>query len=421
MKMENTSIGNYRWRICALLFLATTINYIDRQVIGILAPTLQATFQWSEIDYGNIVTAFQTAYAIGMVSVGGILDKIGVKLGFSIAIIAWSLAGMGHALARGVLGFAIARFSLGLGEAANFPACVKTISEWFPKKERALATGIFNSGSNIGAILAPIIVPYLAVNYGWESAFIVTGLLGFVWLFFWIAFYQKPAHHPRLSKKELAYIHADGELTPQSLAWSAILPYRQTWTLCLMRFMTDPVWWFFLFWLPKFLNSHYQLDMKEMSKFLIIVYVVADVGSILGGWLSSYLITKGKSIDFSRKATLLVCVLGVMPVVLATQVGNLWVSVGLISLAAAAYQGWSANIFTLVSDIYPKNAVGSVAGLIGTCGAIGGVVFSSIIGRVLESTGNYLLLFTAAAFLFLFAWSILKLSIKEIKEISLVK
>lgn len=411
--------GNFRWSICALLFFATTINYIDRQVIGILAPTLQKTFAWSETDYSFIVKGFQLAYAIGMVTVGGLLDKIGVKVGFALAIIAWSLAGMGHALAVSVVGFALARFALGLGEAANFPACVKTIAEWFPKKERAFATGIFNSGSNIGAILAPLLVPVITLRFGWEWAFILTGAIGFIWLIFWWLLYAQPEKHPALSAQELAYIKSDREENEKPIAWRAIFPYKQTWTLCLMRFITDPVWWFFLFWIPKFLNTHYQVAMEKISLPLMVIFLVADVGSIGFGWFSSMLIQNGKSVDFARKTTLLVCALCVIPVVFAPQVGNVWLAIGLISIAAAAYQGWSANIFTLVSDIYPKNAVGSVAGLIGTCGAIGGTVFSDIIGRVLQATQSYLLLFAGAAFLFLIAWIVLKILIPKIEELKI--
>lgn len=410
-------IGNYRWRILALLFFATTINYIDRQVIGILAPVLQTEIGWNEIDYSHIVMAFQIAYAIGMASTGYFLDRFGTRIGFAVAIVVWSLAGIGHALARSVAGFALARFVLGIGEAANFPACLKTVSEWFPQKERALATGIFNSGSNIGAILAPLTVPFIATQYGWQWAFIITGAVGFIWLIFWWQMYTKPELHPVLSQGELAYIQSGNQVAAAPVQWGQLLAFRQTWALCLMRFITDPVWWFFLFWVPKFLYAQYGLQLQALSLPLILLFLVADVGSISGGWLSSFWLKQGRSLDFARRNTLLVCALLAMPVALAAQMPSAAGAVVLVAMAAAAYQGWSANIFTIVTDLYPKNAVASMSGLAGMSGAIGGTLFSSLIGYVLETTGNYALIFGGAGFIFIGAWLLLRILLPRLKAI----
>jgi ACS family hexuronate transporter-like MFS transporter len=412
-------IGKFRWRICALLFFATTINYLDRQVLGILAPYLQDDLGWSEVDYGNIVAAFKIAYAVGMVGMGNLLDRLGSKKGFSLAMIVWSLAGMAHALARSVWGFASARFMLGLGESANFPASVKTVSEWFPQKERALAVGIFNSGSNIGSILAPIVVPLLAVTYGWQWAFIITGLIGFIWLIFWIRTYRKPEEHPKLSKAELAYIQQDGVEKTEKVPWLKLLKYRETLTVCLLKFFTDPVWWFFLFWLPKFLNTNHGISILDLGAPLITIYLVSDFGSIAGGWFSSYLIKKGKSADFARKTTILIAAICALPIAYASRTEDLWVAVALISLGTAAHQACSANIFTIVSDIYPKKAVGSVIGLIGMAGAIGGVLVAQIVGWMLEMTNSYMLIFTIFSLMYLIAWIILKIGIPQIKQIEL--
>lgn len=391
-------IGKYRWMICALLFFATTINYIDRQVLGILATddVFKAEIGWNEAEYGFVNTAFQAAYAIGLLVVGGLMDKFGTRKGFSLAIIFWSVAAMGHSLARSAFGFGVARFTLGLGEAGNFPAAIKTVAEWFPKKERAFATGIFNSGSNVGAILAPLSVPFIAVNYGWQWAFIITGALGFIWLIFWLAVYRKPEEHPKLSKAELAYIQSDNEPPLPKIAWARLLPHRQTWAFAIGKFLTDPIWWVYLFWLPKFLNTKFGLNILQLGLPLIVIYVIADVGSIGGGWLSSNLIKRGWSVNAARKTTMLVCALLVLPIVYASVTDNLWVSVILIGIAAAAHQGWSANIFTFASDMFPKQAVGSVVGIGGMAGSIGGMIIASTVGLILEGTksaqypnGNY--------------------------------
>jgi len=398
-------IGRYRWVICALLFFATTINYIDRQVLGILATDENFKFQigWNEAEYGYVNTAFQAAYAIGLLVVGGLMDKFGTRKGFSFAIIFWSIAAMGHALARSAFGFGVARFTLGLGEAGNFPAAIKTVAEWFPKKERALATGIFNSGSNVGAIVAPLVVPFIAVNYGWQWAFILTGLLGFIWLLFWLMAYRRPEEHPKLSRAELAHIQSDPMEPATRIAWGRLLPHRQTWAFALGKFLTDPIWWVYLFWLPKFLNTTYGLNITQIGVPLVVIYVVADVGSIGGGWLSSSLIKRGWSVNRARKSAMLLCALAVVPIMFASQASNLWVAVGLISIAAAAHQGWSANLFTLVSDTFPRRAVGSVVGIGGMAGAVGGMLISTTVGLILQSTGSYLSIFIMAGSAYLVA------------------
>jgi ACS family hexuronate transporter-like MFS transporter len=410
-------IGNYRWRIVVLLFFATTINYIDRQVLGILAPQLQQQFGWSEADYGFIIMAFQAAYAIGLISMGTLLDKIGTRLGFIISIILWSLAGMAHAAARSVLSFSMARFALGIGESANFPAAIKTVAEWFPKKERALATGIFNSGPNVGAILTPLLIPIIALKWNWQAAFLITGGLGFIWLLFWIPYYRKPESENRLSETERSYILRDGqEPVTEKLPWKSIITYRQTWGICLARFLTDPIWWFFLYWLPKFLNTNY-INLTNIGLPLIVIYVVSIGGSIFGGWLSSYMITSGKNPVAARKQTIFFMSLLVVPIFFASLTSNLWVAVTLISLAAFAHQGYAANIFTIVSDIFPKSAVASVVGLSGFAGAVGGVIFSASVGLILEYTGNYYIIFGIASVAYFLCWLSLRLLVSDHKKI----
>jgi MFS transporter, ACS family, hexuronate transporter len=401
--------GRFRWTICALLFFAATINYIDRQVIGILKPTLQTEFGWSEIDYSNIVFAFQTAYAVGMLLVGRMMDWMGTRRGFSLSVVFWSLAAMAHALASSVAGFAAARFALGLGEAGNFPAAIKTVAEWFPKKERALATGVFNAGTNVGALVTPLVVPLVAAAYGWRWAFILTGAVGFVWLVFWLLLYRRPEGHPRLSKTELAYIRQDPAEATTPISWSRLLPHRQTWAFALGKFMTDPIWWLYLFWLPDFLSKNYGLSLKQFGPPLAVIYVIADVGSVGGGWLSSSLIKRGWTVNRSRKLAMLVCALCVVPIGFAANASNLWVAVGLIGLAAAAHQGWSANVFTLASDMFPRRAVGSVVGLGGMAGAVGGMLIAKAVGYVLEFTGSYVPVFVIAASAYLCALGVIHL------------
>jgi MFS transporter, ACS family, hexuronate transporter len=402
-------VGNYRWVICALLFFAATINYIDRQVIGILKTTLQQGGIWTEVGYSWVVFSFQAAYAIGLLGVGRLIDRIGTRKGFSLAIIFWSVAAMGHALARGVVGFGIARFFLGLGEAGNFPAAIKTVAEWFPKKERALATGIFNSGTNIGALVTPLVVPVITIWWGWRAAFIITGAIGFIWLVAWLALYRRPEEHPRLSKSELEYIQSDPADPVVKVPWARLLPHRQTWAFAIGKFMTDPIWWVYLFWLPDFLHKRHGLGLKDFGLPLVIVYLLADIGSIGGGWLSSSLIKRGWSINSGRKLAMLICALAVVPIIFAAQTSNLWVAVVLIGVAAAAHQGWSCNLFTMTSDMFPKHAVGSVVGIGGMAGAVGGMMIARLVGEILQRTGSYVPIFIIAASAYLAALLVIQL------------
>jgi ACS family hexuronate transporter-like MFS transporter len=418
----SVKIGNYRWRIVVLLFFATTINYVDRQVLGILAPQLQAQFGWSEADYGFIIMAFQAAYAIGLISMGTLLDKIGTRLGFIVSVALLSLAGMLHAAVASVAAFAVARFGLGIGASANFPAAVKTIAEWFPKKERALATGIFNSGSNIGAILTPLIIPFIALKWGWQWGFIGAGMLGFVWLIFWMISYRKPEENKKLSNEELSFILQD-EKEPETkkLPWKSIVSYKQTWGICLARFLTDPIWWFFLFWLPKYLHSTFDIDLMHIGLPLIIVYMVSIGGSVFGGWFSSFLIGRGKNPLAARKLTILLMALLVVPIYFTSNTSSIWLAVALVSMATFAHQGYAANIFTIVSDIYPKNAVGSVTGLAGFAGAIGGVLFSGAVGIILQLTGSYYVVFAIASVAYLLCWLSLYLLVPNDKKIQITR
>jgi ACS family hexuronate transporter-like MFS transporter len=412
-------IRGLRWYICALLFFATTINYVDRQVFSILAPDLQRDIGWSEVEYGYIVTSFQAAYATGYFVVGRIMDSISTRKGFAIILAVWSLAAMAHAAARSAIGFGIARAALGLGEAGNFPASIKTVAEWFPKQERALATGVFNSGSNIGAILAPLLVPWIALTYGWQWAFISTGAIGFVWLIFWLAMYRRPEEHPRLDAKEFAHIRSDPEESSAKVSWGRVFPKRQTWAFGIAKFMTDPVWWFFLFWLPKFFNQQYGLTLDKIGLPLVVIYLGADVGSIGGGWLSSNLIKRGWSLNKARKTAMLICALCVVPIIFASKASNLWVAVGLVSLACAAHQGWSANLYTIASDMFPRQAVGSAIGIGGTLGAIGGMFASTGAGYILEITGNYYALFVVAGGMYLAALAIIQLIVPKLEPAEL--
>ena len=426
--------GTFRWVICGLLFIATTINYIDRQVIGILKPTLQAQFGWSEIDYADIVFSFQLAYAIGLLIAGGVVDRIGARMGYAVAIVVWSVAAMAHAEATvfgpavatvlsgfglaytaSVAGFIFARFLLGLGEAGNFPAAIKVVAEWFPRRERALATGIFNSGTNVGALVTPLVVPWITLTYGWYWAFVATGAIGFAWLFLWLPIYKSPDRHPRVSPAELAYIHSDPPDSAARVPWSTVLPHRQAWAFMIGKFLTDPVWWLYLFWIPDFLNRNYAIDLQLIGPPLVLIYLVADVGSIGGGWLSSRLIKRGWTVNAGRKTAMLVCAVAVLPMMFASGARDLWLAVGLISLAAAAHQGWSANLFTLVSDTFPRQAVGSVVGLGGTAGAIGGMLIAKLTGYLLDATGSYVPVFLIAAFAYLTALAIIHLLVPRLE------
>jgi len=409
----NERIGTYRWRIVALLFFATTINYIDRQAIAILAPKLQVIFHWTEKDYSIIVMWFSIAYAFGLITMGGLLDKIGTKLGYTISISVWSLAGMFHAAANSVTSFMIARLTLGIGESANFPAAVKTVTEWFPKRERALATGIFNSGTSIGAIITPLIIPAIALKWGWQSAFLFSGALGFIWLIFWIILYKRPEVNTRLKATEREYILQDGIVSEEFVPWRKIFNHKQTLGICLARFVTDPVWWFFLLWLPKFLFKTYQIDLSNIGLPLIVIYSISMGGSIFGGWLSSYLIKKGRKPVAARKLTIFFLALLVVPIFFASKASGLWIAVALITMATFAHQGYAANIYTIVSDIYPKNAVGSMIGLSGFAGALGGILFSGAVGLILEFTGSYYIVFGIASMAYLVCWVFLKIFIPD--------
>ena len=408
---EVSRVGRYRWVICALLFFATTINYVDRQVIGILEKDLQKIIGWTQIDYGNIVAAFNAAYALGLLVSGRLIDRFGTKLGYAVAIVIWSLAGMATSFARSAFGFGIARAALGVGEAANFPAAIKTVAEWFPKKERALATGIFNAGTNVGAIVAPLTVPWIFVTFGWQWAFILTGAIGFLWLLFWIPTYRRPEEHPKLSSQELAYIQSDPPDPPgEKITWAQLIPHRQTCAFAIGKYLTDPIWWFYLYWIPTFLRDRHNLNILAVGPPLIAIYLIADVGSIGGGWLSSSLIKRGWTVNRARKTAMLTCALLVTPIIFAAQVSNLWVAVGLIGLAAAAHQGWSANIFTTASDMFPRRAIGSVVGLGGMAGAMGGATLAVLTGYILQTTGgNYMIIFGIAASAYLVALLIIHL------------
>ncbi|KPK96398.1 hypothetical protein AMJ80_00245 [bacterium SM23_31] len=420
IKSETDKIGYFRWVICALIFLATTINYVDRQVIGILAPTLRKEIGWSEIEYGYIVTAFTAAYAVGLPLMGKLIDAIGTRLGYAFALIGWSLAAMGHALARSASGFGFARFALGVFEAGNFPAAIKTVAEWFPKKERALATGIFNAGSNVGAVVAPLVVPWITLTWGWQEAFIFTGSVGFLWLIFWFWLYEKPEKNKRLTAGELEYIHTDPPDPPVKIPWRQLLRYKGTWAFAVGKLLTDPAWWFYLYWIPSFLYSNYGITLHEIGIPLIIIYVMADVGSVGGGWLSSFFIKRGWNLNKARKVAMLICAICVTPIMFASQAANVWIAVALLSLATASHQGWSANLFTTVSDMFPRKAIGSVVGLGGMAGAIGGMLIATAAGFILEFTGSYLILFIIAGSLYLLALFIINLLIPEIKEIDIM-
>jgi ACS family hexuronate transporter-like MFS transporter len=413
-------IGRLRWSICALLFFATTINYIDRQVLGILSKDLQVALHWNEIDYGNIVAAFNAAYALGLLVVGRLIDRFGTKIGYAGALIIWSLAAMGHALARSAFGFGVARAALGVGESGNFPAAIKTTAEWFPRKERAFATGIFNAGSNVGAIIAPLTVPWIAIHYGWQWAFILTGAIGLVWLAFWIPLYAKPAAHPRLSQAEFDHIHCDPpDQAGARVPWLKLIPHRETSAFAIGKYMTDPIWWFYLYWIPNFLRQNHGLDLSTIGLPLIVIYVIADVGSVGGGWLSSTLIKRGWSVNRARKTAMLVCALAVTPIIFASRVKSLWVAVGLVGLAAAAHQGWSANLFTMASDMFPRRAVGSVVGIGGMAGAFNGATMAVIVGYILEVThSNYRIPFFIAGAAYLIALLIIHVLVPRLEPVN---
>jgi ACS family hexuronate transporter-like MFS transporter len=389
-------VGHYRWVIVGLLFAATVINYIDRQMIGVLKPTLMEDLGWSEVDYANIVFWFQTAYAIGYIGFGRIVDVIGARLGYAIAFVIWTLAHIAHGAVNGVTQFAMARFGLGIGEAGNFPAGIKAVTEWFPVKERAFAIGLFNAGANIGAIVTPLVVPFLVVAYGWREAFVITGIATSVWLVFWLALYRRPTEHKHVTAGELAWIQQDPEDPVTPLPWSSIAARRETWAYALGKFCIDPIWWFFLFWLPGFLAERYDLNILQFGPPLVAVYLLSDIGSIAGGWASSRMIKAGKTVNYARKMTMLACAIAVTPIFFAQYYADLWVAVGVIGLATAAHQAFSANLYTLPSDLFPRSAVGSVIGIGGTIGAVGGMIFSLYTGQVLDKIGSYTPIFVVA-------------------------
>jgi Sugar phosphate permease len=436
--MNNAVLKNYRWRICSLIFFATTINYLDRAVISLLKNDLEQAFRWTESDYANIVVSFQLAYAIGLLVTGRLIDKLGTRIGYAFSILLWSVAAMAHALVRSTLGFMVARAGLGISEAGNFPAAIKTVAEWFPKKERAFATGIFNSGTNIGAIIAPLTVPWIAVNWGWQYAFILTGATGFIWLLFWMLLYEIPAKHKKLSAQEYQYIHSDQviasedktsvENKTQQHSWYQLLGFRQTWAFVLGKFLTDPVWWFYLFWLPAFLKAQYGITGTGITIPVSLVYTMSTIGSLAGGFLPTYLVKKGWPLFRARKSAMLLYAVCVIPVVFAQLAGslNMWLAVIIIGLAAAAHQAWSANIFTTVSDMFPKKVVASVTGIGGMAGAVGGILIAKVAGNLFDhfkllgklETGYYIMFFFCGS-AYLFAWLIMHFMIPKMKPVEL--
>jgi ACS family hexuronate transporter-like MFS transporter len=412
-------MGKYRWVVVTLLFFATTINYLDRQVIGLLKDNLEKDFNWSERDYSRIVMAFSTAYAIALVLFGRLIDKIGTRLGYAVSVIIWSVAAMCHALATGTLGFGIARTALGAGEGGNFPAAIKAVAEWFPKKDRALATGIFNSGTNIAAIAGPPLIAWIFSAYGWRQAFIWTGALGFIWLIFWWWLYEVPSRQKRISTAEFDYIHSDNPETipddSRKSGWIKLFRLRQTWAFVLGKFLTDPVWWFYLFWIPSYFNTTYHLNLTSSAIHVSTVYVMASFGSVLGGYLSGWLIKKGIAINKARKYSMLFFAFCVVPIFFVRYTTSIWPAVWLISLAASAHQAWSANIFTLASDVFPKHTLSSVVGIGGMAGSVGGILFPFMVGIILDhfkllgilGTG-YNIIFGICAVAYLLAWVIMQ-------------
>ena len=431
--MKETT-GKYRWTICSLIFFATTINYLDRAVISLLKSDLSKEFHWTETDYSNIVIAFQVAYAAGLLVAGRLIDKIGTKLGYSLSVLLWSVAAIGHALASGTLSFGAARAALGLSEAGNFPAAIKTVAEWFPKKERAFATGIFNSGANIGAIVAPLTVPWIALHLGWQWAFIITGSVGFIWLILWFRFYEVPANQKRLSQNEFEYIHSDKdesqiEVTAvEKISWFKLLSFKQTWAFVLGKFLTDPVWWFYLFWLPAFLKAQYHIEGTDVALPVSVVYTMACIGSVAGGWLPMNLMKHDWPAFRARKTSMFIYALCVLPVVFVQWLGhfNMWFAVLIIGLAASAHAAWSANIFTTVSDMFPKKAVASVTGIGGMAGAVGGILIARLAGKLFDhykSLGHietgYYIMFIICGFAYIIAWVFMHFLVPKFKKIDI--
>jgi MFS transporter, ACS family, hexuronate transporter len=395
--------GYFRWIICTLLLLGITKNYMDRQVLGVLKTTLQHNFGWNEIDFGNLVFAFQAAYAAGMLLVGRLVDRLGVRLGYAVTMIFWSLASMGHALASSLTGFIVARASLGFAESGVFPCSIKAVAEWFPNRERSFAIGIFNAGANVGAMLTPLLVPWVVIHWGWRWAFIVTGGVGFLLLALWLLLYRKPEDHPRVSKAELAYIRSDSANSTARVKWLDLASHRQTWAFVAGKFLIDPIWWFYLYWVPDFLQRSHGLALMQIGVPILVIYVISDVGSVVGGWFSSSLINRGKSVNFARKAAMLICALCVLPIMFAYRVENMWGAVLIIGLAAGGHQGFSANLLAVPSDTFPSQAVASVVGMGGMAGAIGGMLIAKIVGYTLQWTGSYMIPFFIAGSAYLMA------------------
>ncbi len=429
--MLENKIGRYRWIICFLLFAATTINYIDRQIFGLLKPELEQIYGWTETDYSRIIMAFTASYALGMLFYSRIIDKIGTKKGYTISVSIWSIAAMLHATVKSVLGFGVVRFILGLGESGNYPAAVKTVGEWFPKKERAFAIGIMDSGSNIGAAVGPILVPILLVTFGWQFAFIITGSIGFLWLIMWRVFYKIPAKQKRLGKAEFDYIHSDDaegkedteEGVARTVSWKKLLTLKQTWAFIAGKFFTDPIWFFFLFWLPSYFSSIFHVDFREPSLPLVLIYSGTMIGSLGGGYLSSWLIKKGWPVYKARSTALLVAALCVIPIMVTRYTSNMWIVVALLCLSVAANQAWSANIYSIVPDMFPKKVVATVVGLGGMAGAIGSVLFPLFIGYILDfykGAGNilagYNIIFLICGSSFLVAWVVIHFLVPKMEK-----
>jgi MFS transporter, ACS family, hexuronate transporter len=426
-------IGKYRWTICGLIFFATTINYIDRNVISFLKSTFTTDLGWTDGDYADVEITFKIFYAIGMLGAGRLIDKLGTKIGYGLYTLLWSLVGVATALVSTVTGFKIVRGALGLTESGNFPAAIKTVAEWFPKKERALATGIFNSGANIGAIVTPIVVPIILFNYGWQATFVITGLLGFIWFIFWIIFYEVPKKQKRLGAAELAYIESDKDEIPQSavnqpkLSWGKLLTYKQTWAFVVGKFLTDPIWWFYIFWLPDFFESVYHIKLQAASWPVATVYIISTVGSVGGGWLPMYFMRKGWPVFKARKTSMLIYAFFVLPIFFALVLGkmNMWYAVAVIGIAAAAHQAWSANIFTTVSDMFPKNATASVTGIGGMFGGLGGIALSLFVQKKMfvhyraidQIETAYYIMFGICAGAYLLGWLFMHFLVPKMKRI----
>jgi ACS family hexuronate transporter-like MFS transporter len=399
----NPKSGGQRWIVCALLFGATAVNYVDRQMIGVLKPTLTAQFGWNESDFATIIFWFQMAYATGYIGFGRLVDLIGARLGYIFAILVWTVGHMAHGFAVGAASFAGARFVLGLGESGNYPAGIRAVADWFPQRERALAIGLFNAGANVGAIITPLLVPLLVLWFGWRAAFFITGLFGVVWLVAWSKFYRHPEQNPKVTAGELAWIRQDPADTPVTIGWGQLLLLRETWCYALGRFLIDPVWWFYLFWLPGYLFERYHLDLKSFGVPLAAIYILSDCGSVAGGWLSSALIRRGHSVNAARKTAMAVCAVAVAPIWFAQSIDSVWGAVLVIGLASAAHQAFSANLYTLPSDMFPRAAVGSVVGIGGTVGALGGMGMALLTGYILDATHSYAVLFAGCALAYLAA------------------